>query len=385
MLSSEDEACFVARLAAGDGSAVWARRIDSTCHSIAPTPDGGVAASIMYIDAPLVLDDGGAEIVLQPGSARLSLAVIRFEADGSIGWARRAGTADHLYENDLEVAPDGAIYVTGGLGDNADFGGDMPTGTERGSIYMLRLTPDGEHDWVRGVTSLYSHGVVAAALDDGSAMFAGTLGSPGDFGGIELEPNPSEDEYITRYDATGEPMWARLIDGDDQNWTLDLEQIPGPATGAMLVGQYYGTFVIGSGAGALAAPDVGDSRSSYVSSLAPDGQPRWLEITADKLTEITPTAAGGAVAAGNTSSGTPGHDAVVVRFDSGGAITWRHVSESSAGTGASNHGVVALGDRDVAVAGTFDGTISLAPGEEDNIILEAPSDRLDAYVVRFRR
>lgn len=120
----------------------------------------------------------------------------RFDADGNQQWVRQFGTDATDWGQGSALAPDGGLYVTGYT--EGDFGG--PNAGDK-DLFVLRLSPDGEQEWVtqlgsealdwtQGVGLRPDGGVLVAGSTEGS--FATDLGGERDMIAVSLNEQGEE-------------------------------------------------------------------------------------------------------------------------------------------------------------------------------------------------
>jgi len=154
--------------------------------------------------------------------------VARFGQDGSLQWARKAGSAQEEMADDIgwdvAAAPDGGVFVTGEYGETATFGGGesrqtklVATGLD--CAFLAKFDYYGFLEWVQGSNGTFSdEGTSVAALPDGSAVITGRFhrntilgkGTPTETALVSEGPY---DIFAAKYNAVGELTWAERAGG----------------------------------------------------------------------------------------------------------------------------------------------------------------------------
>ncbi len=175
----------------GDGNELWRRQFGSDQW------DRGFDVSAF---------DGGAYIsgysagTLDPDTYQGGFDgfAARFDAEGNQQWVRQFGTDATDWGQGSALAPDGGLYVTGHT--EGDFGG--PNAGDK-DLFVLRLSPDGEQQWVTQLGSDGSDWTQGVGLGpDGSVLVAGS--TEGSFGtGLGGE----RDMIVVSLNAEGGEQW----------------------------------------------------------------------------------------------------------------------------------------------------------------------------------
>jgi hypothetical protein len=123
---------FIARYSP-DGALVWVKQAggagnDQTYDITALPDDSVVIAGFHGADATFGL--GEANETLLPSAGGMDMALARFQADGSLAWAKRAGgPANNECGSGVAQRFDGRLVVIGSFGGTATFGADEPVET----------------------------------------------------------------------------------------------------------------------------------------------------------------------------------------------------------------------------------------------------------------
>ncbi len=175
----------------GDGNELWRRQFGSDQW------DRGFDVSAF---------DGGAYIsgysagTLDPDTdlGGFDGFVARFDADGNQQWVRQFGTDATDWGQGSALAPDGGLFVTGYT--EGDFGG--PNAGDK-DLFVVRLSPDGEQQWVTQLGSDTLDWTQGVGLGpDGSVLVAGS--TEGSFATIFGD---ERDMIVASLNAEGEEQW----------------------------------------------------------------------------------------------------------------------------------------------------------------------------------
>jgi hypothetical protein len=164
---------FVIKFAAADGSLIWQRTWE------APVQFGTDQANDVAVAA-----DGSVYVT---GSTQGDAVLLKLSSDGALLWQRRWGGGGSESGEAVAVAGDGSIYVVGGT---SSFGSHL---------FVLKFTPDGGLAWQKIREGGTAQGV--AVRGDGTIAVAGVAGREG-------VPGESDVVVLTLTDA-GALVWQR--------------------------------------------------------------------------------------------------------------------------------------------------------------------------------
>ncbi len=252
---------------AGGGEGTWAAG-----NSVAALSDGS-ALLTGYINVGSVTFGAGEpnETVLTPVGGD-NVFVAKYNADGSLAWARSAGGADSGGYGIATLA-DGSALAAGYFNGTVTFGAgetnETPlTAVGASDIFVAKYDPDGLLDWATsagGANLDVAYGI--AALADGSALVTGSFDVAATFGAGEANETAlsalasSTDIFVAQYGPTGLLDWAVSTGTDNSDAGLAVAALSNGA--ALVTGEYNGT-----GAG------VSDT---FVAKFATDGVLDWTK------------------------------------------------------------------------------------------------------------
>ncbi len=154
--------------------------------------------------------------------------VAKFGQDGSLHWARKAGSVQEELADDIgwdvAAAPDGGVFVTGEYGETATFGGGeslqttlVATGLD--CAFLAKYDYYGFLEWVRDSSGTFTdEGTGVAALPNGGAVITGrfhrnTILGKGTPSETHLVSEGPYDIFAAEYNAVGELTWAERAGG----------------------------------------------------------------------------------------------------------------------------------------------------------------------------
>jgi uncharacterized delta-60 repeat protein len=243
-----------------DGSLAWAKQTGGNGHDegrgIAALADGSSLITGCFGDASsdtVVFGEGEANETQLDSTGYEDVFIAKYNADGSLAWAKRAGGDDTDEGFGITALADGASLMTGFFLGTAMFGEGEANETEltadSGDIFVAKYNPDGSLAWVKQAGgSGTDKGLGIAALADGSSLITGSFKQTAVFGEgeaneTELDTGVSNTTFIAKYNPDGSLAWAKQTGGGGGLGITIL------ADGASLLitGSFGGTAVFGEG------------------------------------------------------------------------------------------------------------------------------------------
>ncbi len=169
----------------------------------------------------------------------------------------------------------GNIYVAGHFQKKAEFGDEPLTSESPGSLYVVKLDPEGTPLWSQafGSGDLQKTTMVRVTPDD-MVVVATTPGNGTiDFGGGPIGPNGTA---VAQFDGTGSLKWQRAFGG-----TMGVHGLAVDATSNEIVvaGRFSGSVDLGDGS---TSTSQGGSGDIFITKLDGDGNTVWVETFGDE-------------------------------------------------------------------------------------------------------
>ena len=178
----------------------------------------------------------------------------KFDSSGNFEWGRTWGGIS--IDLSVEVAAEGAgnVYVTGFFSDTVDFdpgGGDSRTSNGLWDIFLTTFDSSGNFQWVQTWGGSMSDGAGGVDSDGfGNVYVTGSFKETVDFnpgGGDPHTSNGDGDAFLSKFDSSGNYMWARTWGGSmhDSGQEVDVD-----GSGHVYVtGYFYETVEFNPGGG----------------------------------------------------------------------------------------------------------------------------------------
>jgi hypothetical protein len=309
------------------GEHLWSRRFgDAAFQSIDALAIDADDAVVVSGRCAGTSDAGGGPIA-GPGN-HTDILLAKYDADGAHLWSRCFLGGTTWNTSVVAIAPGGDIILAAPFGTEAAVGGATFQGLGLDDFVLARFSADGEHLWSRHVGGPYVDRPNGLGVDEtGHILVAGHLGDGVDLGGgpIAAELN---DDFIAKYTADGDLVWAEVLDSPP---VIRIEGLAIDGEHVILAGSYNGPFTIG--ADVLPAPP-GNDFHGFVGRWDGDGAPLWGKSFPGAgntpLYGVAVDAAGAIVLAARFSQidygGGPlvgaGNDAAIVKLSGAGEYLW---------------------------------------------------------------
>jgi hypothetical protein len=235
------------------GAEVWARKAGSynggnldTGAGIATDGAGNVLVGGVFYSPVAAF---GASSFTNLGNADVFLA--KFDAAGTLLWARQAGGTGEDTASGVAVAADGSAYLVGALGGNANFSGSNVTSLAGAASdgFVAKFAPGGAVTWVRQLGGSGLSAARAVAVDTaGTVHVTGYFSGRAAFGTNTLGGiSGSYDAFLTRLDPNGVFAFAQQAGGPDLSGDFGLGVGADAAGNSFITGYFSGTSSIGGG------------------------------------------------------------------------------------------------------------------------------------------
>jgi hypothetical protein len=212
------------------GNFVWARTWGASYH------DTGYGAAVDGLGNVVVAGyfsetvdfDPGLDLNNHASNGGYDTFLTKFDSSGNFVGARTWGGTEEDCGYGAAVDGSGNVYVTGSFGGTVDFdpGTDVDNHVSNGDYgtFLTKLDSTGNFIWARtwGGAVHYDFGHGAAVDGSGNVYVIGNFELMVDFDpGPDLDnhmSNGSADTFLTKFDSTGDFIWAKTWGGAADDW-----------------------------------------------------------------------------------------------------------------------------------------------------------------------
>jgi uncharacterized delta-60 repeat protein len=389
-------------------------------RGVATLPDGSTIATGFFSGTATFGPGAGNTLT----AASDDIFVARYQPDGTLAWVTQAGGENSDVGFGAATFLDGSVVVSGLFRGTATFGAGEANQTvlttAQGTssdpalpdIFVARYQPDGTLAWARraGGTDPALFGDVSfavAALSDDSTVITGQFRGTVSFetGGCcptsAVLPNAAgeSDIFVARYNSVGALLWVTRAGGTGIDVGTSVTAFP---DGSIVVtGRFSGTATF-SGIGASVSVSLtaaGDS-DMFVARYNLDGTLAWVRQAGgtgfDEGFGVAAFANDGLVVSGvftGTAVFGPGEinqstlvaqgteNLFIARYNADGTLAWVRQAIATRGGGVFIR-VAAFPDGSAAVTGSFIGTATFGPGEDNQQMLTSRGSE-DIFIARY--
>ncbi len=182
------------------GEHIWSRRfgnnLDELGVGLALDPAGNVIITGAFDDK---LSMGGAEMT---ALGRSDIFIAKYDVNGNHLWSQRYGDNDEDIGSGVATDQFGNIYATGWFWKTATFGKTPVKSAGKRDLYLLKLSPNGEHLWSHHFGAKESdYGKSVAVTRDGNPILVGSFYFTVSFGGAPMTAKEKQGAPIPRSDV----------------------------------------------------------------------------------------------------------------------------------------------------------------------------------------
>jgi hypothetical protein len=274
---------FVAKLDTA-GKVLWAKSAagssDDVGKAVTVDAQGNVIASGYFWSSTFTIDG-----VTLNNSGSSDIFLVKFDPDGNLLWAKKAGGGGMDLGNGLDTDPSGNIYLAGQFSSSSiNFGGSTLSTSGSSDVFSAKYAPDGTNLWaVKAGGSKMDHCWDIAVWDHNGYVITGAYMSPSiSFGGTVLSNagNNTLDVFVARYDSSGTVLWAKKAGGagDDIGRSVCFDT----AGNVYATGDFYSeTISFGTNGTFHNTDSTGTFTDIYIVSFDHSGNVRWMKQPAD--------------------------------------------------------------------------------------------------------
>ena len=140
-------------------------------------------------------------------------------SSGTVQWAKKAGGSRDDRGQGIAVDHSGNIYVTGTFSQSATFASTTITNSGSNSSFLAKYNSSGTLQWVKasGACCDTTKSNCIALDETGNIYIAGYFNVTTKFGSTQFNTAGGYDVFITKYDPSGNVLWAKRAGGNDED------------------------------------------------------------------------------------------------------------------------------------------------------------------------
>ena len=393
------------------GNLIWAKRAggtntDSSCGITTLSDNSTVVTGWFNGSATFGQGETNQTVLISAGDWDFFIA--RYNPDGTLAWAKRAGGASTDYGGAITTLSDNSTVVTGWFSGLAIFGQGESNETVLGcygntDIFIARYNPDGTLAWAKGDGGeLYDFGQGITTLSDNSIVITGIFSGGavfgyGDLNQTVLDSAGGYDIFIARYNPDGTLAWAKHAGGSSYDYGLGISTLSDNST--VVTGYFSDSATFGLGEINQTALTSAGSDDIFIARYNPDGTLAWakraggsgwdggfgITTLSDNSTVVIGSFEGTTTFGPNeinqtvlTSAGIG--DLFIAKYNPNGILAW---AKRAGGIDSENgYGITGLSDNSAVVTGDFNGSATFGPGEINQTVLTSAGGP-DIFIARF--
>jgi uncharacterized delta-60 repeat protein len=214
LISVGNKDIFIARYNP-DGTLAWAKHAGGSeyneGHGITTLSDNSTVVTGWFEGSATFGEGEPNQTVLTSDGMWRNIFIVRYNPNGTLSWAKRAGGPVSDYGFGITSLSDNSVAITGGFIGSATFGSDeinetVLTSLGEADIFIARYNPDGTLAWVKragGSSSEFGCGITT--LSDNTTVVTGDFQDSATFGPDEAnetvltQTGDSDDIFIARF------------------------------------------------------------------------------------------------------------------------------------------------------------------------------------------
>ncbi|MEQ2006712.1 MAG: immunoglobulin domain-containing protein, partial [Limisphaerales bacterium] len=310
--------------------------------------------------------------------------IAKVSASGTVLWARKVGGTGDESGFGVAAVANGDVFFCGRFQNTANFGTTNLTASGVGDLFLARYDSNGNLIWARKAGGAGDDSAYAVAADAaGNAYVSGEFNGTTDLGGIQfVSGSASGNGFVAKYGPTGALVWASALSGTGTPTARKI-RLDG-ATNVYVAGSFQGTiqfvtpFLSSAGsddAYVLKLSSAGVTQWVQQFGAGASDAIGALDLGPDGSVHVAGNFRGSVAFGTNTLNNIGGADVFTAKLDPAGNVLWARQAGGGGTDGASSVSVDPQGK--VFVAGTYNNaaTFSATP--------LASSGASDLFVVHY--
>jgi len=320
----------------------------------------------------------------------LSLFIAKYNSDGTLAWAKNAGgwasgtDVAVLDSNSALVTGYFSNFITFGKGETEE---TELISEGNADILLARFNHDGTLEWAKRAGGPEDDGAGGISLlDDGSAIITGIFTATAKFGKGEdnetsLTSIGGRDIFVAKYDSEGNLEWAKSAGGSDSDTSADISSFPDGSS--VITGDIRDSAIFGEG-------EENETQlegwSIFVARYNPDGTLAWAKSAGGsegKSIVAHPDGFTLAMGFGGPSS-SPDHGTFIAKYDTDGGLACSKMAADTYG----GYDIASIDGGTVYLTGGFCEAV-FGPGDPNETYIETMygceggDNDFDMFIAKF--
>lgn len=260
-----------------DCAGTWARRFgdpdDQHASGVAVTAEGEI---VVVGDVFGAIDFGGGA---RKSAGDADVFVAKLGPTGEHLWSARFGGPGPDYGNAVALDGSGDILVAGTFTGTAVFGESTLTSLGDTDVFVAKLSPGGDVQWVKRFGDSAGQKAIRVAADSaGNVVVTGCMAGSLDFGKGTLQSVGSDDAFVLKLDPAGNALWGTATGGigSECGFRIAVDR----DDNLLVAGIFDSVVTFEQPLATAGATDI------YLVKLAPGGEALWSRSYGGLTTEI---------------------------------------------------------------------------------------------------
>jgi uncharacterized delta-60 repeat protein len=396
----------------GGGDLIWAKHAGGSgtecCRGITTLSDNTIVVT-GYFEGTAIFGAGEANQSVLTSAGSPDIFIARYNPDGTLVWAKRAGGIDWDDSNGATTLSDNSIVVTGTFRGTATFGEgeanqEVLNSVGYDDIFVARYSPSGSLEWAKqaggsafdesnGITTLCDNSMVVTGSFNGTAIFG--EGEPNQT--VLIATDVKFDIFIARYNPDGSLAWANSAGGPSFDDGRGVTVLSDDST--VVTGYFNRTVSFGNGELNQEVLTSAGYSDIFIARYNPDGSLAWARragglSSSDDGFGVTTLSDNSTVVTGCFIDATFGEgepnqkvltsngdwDIFIARYNSDGTLAW--VKRAGGASNEQGISVTGLSDNSTVVIGWFTGIAIFGESETNQTVLASGGD-YDLFIASY--
>jgi hypothetical protein len=219
LTSASSSDFFIAKYDDLSGNALWASRAGGSSLDLAVgqgiSADGSGNSYVTgYFSGTATFTTLSTPITLVSVSGSNDIFIARYDASGNAVWALSAGGTGADFGQGIATDGAGNSVITGYFAGTANFGATPLVSAGGNDLFVARYDTAGNLVWARRAGGTSDDIGNDIALDgSGNSLVTGEFAGTASFDATVLTSAGSSDVFVTKYDSSGNVLWAKQAGG----------------------------------------------------------------------------------------------------------------------------------------------------------------------------